>query len=115
MRTFIFVYNAKSGFWNKSIDMAHKIISPSTYLCDLCDLTHNNFSENQIWKKFRENSNYDFIFMYKDEFLSKYSMPNLKFPVIFEEDKDEMKLLIDTETLSELTLIEDLISVVQKK
>ncbi|MBQ4818437.1 GTPase [Aquimarina sp. MMG016] len=115
MRALIFVYNAKSGFWNKSIDMVHKILSPSTYSCDLCSLTHGNFSENQIWKEFRENSNYDFAFIYKDEFLDKYQIPNLKLPVIFEKDEGDLKLLIDDEELSKLTSVESLISLVKQK
>jgi len=52
MRTLIFVYNAASDIWSKSLDAAHKIISPSTYACNLCSLTHGNFSEKQVWVLF---------------------------------------------------------------
>ena len=31
----IFVYNAKSGMVNELLDFAHKIVSPSTYNCNL--------------------------------------------------------------------------------
>jgi len=49
-KTIVFIYNAHSDIWNKYIDFAHKIISPSTYACDLCSLTHGNYSEKKFGK-----------------------------------------------------------------
>ena len=77
----IFVYNARSDKINKLIDFAHKIISPSTYSCDLCTLTHTNFGQRKDWKAFLENSSYLLHVYYKDQFekslvtLAKYQDP----------------------------------------
>ena len=51
----IFVYNANSGKLNAWLDSAHKIVSPSTYDCQLCDLTYGVFKENVEWVRFRES------------------------------------------------------------
>ncbi len=113
----IFVYNAKTGFWNKSIDAAHKIISPSTYVCDLCSLTHGYFSENKIWKDFRENANAEFVFMYKNEFLNTYSNSvTYDFPVILQKtSQGEYAVLFDSKTLASITSVEELVERLKEK
>ncbi|WP_232221892.1 hypothetical protein [Methanococcoides burtonii] len=40
--TLIFVYNADSGLINEMKDYVHKIVSPSTYECNLCAITYGN-------------------------------------------------------------------------
>jgi len=115
MRTFVFVYNATSDIWNKTLDAAHKIISPSTYACDLCSLTHGNFSEKQVWKDFREGNKVHMIFMYKNEFLKTLKQENYSFPIIFEKKENELVVLFDKEKLSELQSVEELIENLQLK
>ncbi|NJM95354.1 MAG: GTPase, partial [Acaryochloridaceae cyanobacterium CSU_5_19] len=44
MDRLIFVYNANSGGINTALDIAHKLLSPSTYRCNLCRLTHDTFT-----------------------------------------------------------------------
>lgn len=39
----LFVYNADSGLFNTATDIAHKILLPETYACNLCALTHGHF------------------------------------------------------------------------
>ena len=64
----LFIYNSKSSIQDRIFDYAHKIISPKTYSCNLCKLTHHNLGEQKSWKKFIENSKHQFIFYHKDEF-----------------------------------------------
>ncbi len=40
MNSLLFVYNADSGLVAGLFDSAHKLLSPSTYQCQLCTLTH---------------------------------------------------------------------------
>ncbi len=112
----IFVYNAKSDFWNKSLDMTHKIISPDTYACDLCSLTHDSFSEKEIWKSFKEKSSVELIFMYKNEFLKKYPRnKEYDFPVILQEQQQDFAILIDSKKITSFKSVEELIVTLQKK
>ena len=117
-RTIVFVYNASNDLWNKSIDFAHKIISPSTYACDLCSLTHGNFSERKIWKFFRESIGHEFRFIYKDEFLKKYqdkSNQELQFPIVLEQKEAEFIVLISADELRQIKSTKDLIQSLQNK
>ncbi|MBW1294292.1 GTPase [Aquimarina litoralis] len=112
MKKIIFVYNAESDPWNKSLDFAHKILSPSTYSCSLCSLTHGNFSEKRIWKTFRETSPYVMVFKYKNEFLTRTkNHPNQEFhfPVVMVEKGDEYEVLISAEELGKMESVAELI------
>ncbi|MBQ4803019.1 GTPase [Aquimarina sp. MMG015] len=117
-RTILFVYNADSSSWNKYLDFAHKIISPSTYSCGLCNLTHGNFSEKKVWKVFREKSSNTMIFSYKNEFLKKHKKPKyqeLIFPVILEQKKSGLEILVKSEELKSIKSVEDLIEILSVK
>ncbi|WP_109299740.1 GTPase [Aquimarina sp. AU474] len=116
-RTVIFVYNAKSDVWSKSLDLAHKMLSPSTYNCDLCALTHGNFSEKKIWKNFKENSDVGFVFIYKDAFVKKYSnLDKYVFPIILElQDDNDPIILFDAQKLASIGSIEEFIKKLKKE
>ncbi len=116
MKTLIFVYNAKSDYWSKQVDSIHKIISPSTYSCNLCSLTHGNFSEKKIWKDFRQSTGVEIEFMYKNEFRDAY--PNVKeldVPMILKKDKNTNKVLLNSRELASLKSTEELIRELQEK
>ena len=108
----IFVYNADSGLFNSVTDFAHKIISPSTYQCQLCALTNGNFSMKQDWKSFIESLPIKTVFLYKDEFVQQYKM-NTAFPAVFIKSDDSTIILIVTkeeiETCQSLQQLKNLI------
>ncbi|MBU2995079.1 GTPase [Cellulophaga baltica] len=111
----IFVYNANSGKMNAVFDSAHKIFSPKTYSCSLCDITYGIFSENKEWKAFRNSSNLELEFLHKDEFLKDYKTKfsnNLTFPVVLTESLD---VFISTEELKALKSAENLISLIEDR
>lgn len=86
----IFVYNANAGKINSLLDSAHKLISPGTYDCKLCELTHGVFKEDVDWILFREsvkttNPNLQLEFLHKDEFEKQYWskwLPKYEYPII---------------------------------
>lgn len=114
----IFVYNANTGFWNKALDAAHKIVNPATYPCSLCGLTYGRFSEDKVWKDFRENTEDDFVFLYKDQFETVYGnryKDGVEFPSIFIEMDKDLCLFIDSKRLDGISKIEDLIKIIADK
>jgi len=115
-KTLLFVYNAQSDLWNKSLDIAHKIISPTTYNCDLCALTHGNFSERKVWTTFKNSTDFQFAFMYKDEFLKQYGEGlGIEFPVILNISQQERpEVVVDAIRLRQLSSVEQLIDVLQR-
>ncbi len=94
------------------------MLSPSTYSCNLCNLTHGNFSEKKTWKAFRERSSNSMIFLYKNEFLKKYKKPEyqeLNFPVILEQKNTGLEVLVKSEELKSIKSVEDFIEILSVK
>lgn len=107
----IFVYNADSGLVNTLMDIGHKVISPQTYKCNLCDLTFGVFFEHKQWKEFRESSNTKMEFLHKDEFEQKHAQ-KFEYPVVLQEDNDLSVAISQTE-LNQIETLDDLISQVK--
>lgn len=78
----IFVYNADSGLFNTITDIAHKVISPGTYSCRLCSLTHSYFSVKKDWTGFLAGLEAELEFLHRDELNDKYGITDIDLPVI---------------------------------
>ena len=114
----IFVYNAKSGTVDALLGGLHKIVSPSTYNCNLCVITFGNLSENKIWKAFREKSDVEMDFYHKDEFSKKFRskwLPKFDFPLVLSEEKGELVVFIPSEEINALESPAELIDVITKR
>jgi len=114
----IFVYNANSGTVSSILDGLHKIVSPSTYDCNLCAITFGNFSEDKIWKAFREESEAEMDFYHKDEFLKQFRskwLPKYDFPVLLSEENGELEMFIDSQELNNLENVNQLIATIRKR
>ena len=102
----LFVYNARSGKLNAFFDSVHKIMSPSTYSCRLCTLTHGVFQERSLWKDFRGNSGIEMLFFHRDEFLQKYGEvleSKFSYPVILRRTEEALEVFITKEELNALS------------
>jgi hypothetical protein len=114
----IFIYNANSGKHNALLDTMHKIVSPNTYNCNLCDITFGLFTENKTWRKFRETSKVEMVFLHKDEYLKKYkSKFNYKFtfPIVLAEHLESLSVFINTDELNRLKNQEGLMKEIRKR
>ncbi len=107
------IYNAKSDRFNALFDFAHKIVSPSTYACDLCKLTHSNFGERAAWKAFTETSNIPLTFYHLDEFERQYS-ETFTYPVILKKEANTLAVLLNTEAIARFKTTEELIEGIQE-
>lgn len=100
----IFVYNANSDKLNTLIDYAHKVISPSTYNCDLCKLTHSNLGERKEWIDFRKELDVAIEFYHFNEFETKFNQ-SFNYPIILNGD---LTILLDNKAISKLKNVNDL-------
>ncbi|NQY05880.1 MAG: GTPase [Flavobacteriaceae bacterium] len=113
----IFVYNVNSGLWNSAFGSAHKVLSPSTYKCNLCSLTYGAFKENIIWKQFRESTNVEMDFYHLNEFKKAFPKLNLdkfQFPVVLKSIGDKIEALLTKKTLDDIKEVDELIGVLRK-
>lgn len=107
----LFIYNADSGLINTMMDIGHKVISPDTYQCNLCDLTFGIVGENKKWKQFREESSAEMIFLHKDEFEQQYNQ-KFDYPIVIQEDQ-ELKIVISQTDLVNVSTLDQLIKTVK--
>ena len=104
----IFVYNTKSDFLSEAMGIAHKIISPSTYQCSLCALTHDNFGAKKKWKSFVKSFSIPMEFYHIEDFEKKFKT-SLNYPVVLEENEGTLKQVLTKEDLNEISNVDELI------
>ena len=99
-RNIFFVYNAKGGRWNYLIDTIHKYASPSTYDCNLCQITHD-LSMRKAWKDFIEKTPHIFHFLHSEELedlgLNEYLG---QLPICLEKIGQKYSVIIDQKTIN---------------
>ncbi|WP_276165645.1 GTPase [Zobellia alginiliquefaciens] len=114
----VFIYNANSGLKSSLLDSAHKILSPSTYDCNLCDITFGVFTENKVWRKFREETDLEMEFLHKDEYQKQYASKfgnKFTFPIILAQTSDDLQVFVGTEEMNAIESSESLVKVIQER
>lgn len=112
MTKLLFIYNANSDKINGYLDALHKVVSPKTYSCNLCDITYGIFTENKAWKNFRKESAIDMEFLHKDEFNKTYASKfgsKFTFPLVLFVNKGELEVFISSDELNRLKNANELI------
>lgn len=111
----IFVYNAKSGLFNKATDFAHKIVSPQTYNCDLCSLTYGNFSVHKEWADFISSLKMDVKFLYKNDFEILFPIEKTIYPVVYLNVDGKLNKLITASEIGKQKELHGLIELLSNK
>ncbi len=114
----VFIYNANLGKRNAIMDTMHKVLSPSTYECNLCDITFGLFSERTDWKKFRSEFPIEMEFLHKDEFEKDYASKfgySFTYPIVLCVVAGELEVFIDTLELNELQNADQLIRIIEDR
>lgn len=100
MKRLVFVYNADAGLFNLASDIAHKIFSPSTYSCQLCNLAYGYFSVRDEWSAFLASAPFESRFLHRDEFRTAYpNMKSVPLPAVFVEQDEKLELCLDSESI----------------
>lgn len=107
----LFIYNADSGKMNAMLDIAHKIISPSTYNCSLCALTHSALTEKDEWRSYKDTAKNELSFLHKDEFEKIYTQ-RFDYPVIL-DISGKPRVLLDADEINAMASVKDLINALE--
>ena len=110
----IFIYNAKSGIVNEFLDFAHKIVSPSTYNCNLCAISYGNFTMKKKWSDYISSLPVRSTFTYKDK-VSEYGYNNIELPSIIFQNGSRSKVIISSEEINKLKKIDQLINILSDR
>jgi hypothetical protein len=115
MNKLIFVYNAGSGYWNLALDIAHKVFSPATYPCHLCDLTYGVLKIRPEWQQFLDSAQTPMEFLHQDEFVQTWpAWQHLALPAILEADASgALQLKMDQAALNALPDVQALVRAIR--
>ena len=113
----IFIYNADSGIFNLVSDIAHKIFSPSTYPCSLCDLTHSPLKMKEDWRDFLAGLPMEKAFYHRDDGAAAFPGLSVALPVILyqESSRDTPQELMSAAALNGLPDLDALKTVLSQK
>ena len=104
-----FIYNANSGLISYSFGALHKIMSPKTYQCNLCKITHGAFTEKKEWTDFVKKSKHNFKFMYSDEFEKQFQQ-KFSYPCVLYKNEVNLELVLDRNNIEKFNNLEDFIN-----
>lgn len=78
----IFVYKADSDLFSRVTDAAHKVLSPGTYACDLCLLTHGWLRERRAWSDFIRALPIPCEFLHRDQLRARFPGLEVELPAV---------------------------------
>lgn len=110
-----FIYNAKAGKLNTYLDMMHKIVSPKTYPCHLCDITHGVFKIRPVWDAFVKEYAEELVFLHSDEWEAHKAYRDEQLPAVFEVKGKKAALALSAEDMEKMGLDELMAWVKERK
>lgn len=113
--TLIFVYNADSGLFNRVSDMAHKLLSPSTYACRLCALTHGHLGMHDTWRDFLDTLDVPLEFLHKDEFQRAHGHAHIALPAIVRRENGDVAEWLSAAEINACDSLEALIGRIEAR
>jgi len=113
--TLIFVYNADSGLVNTLLDIGHKIVSPETYACNFCAITHSTFSMRDEWKQFIAQIGCPVEFLHRDELAKQYGMRDVGLPAVFRRNNGTLETWITREEINRCRTLGELAQLVRTR
>jgi len=111
----VFVYNANSGALNTLLDIGHKIVSPQTYACNLCAITHSTFSMRGEWRRFVDALGLPVEFLHRDELVNRYGMRGVALPAVFLKTDGKLKVWIGRDEIDRCRTLADLEQLIQAR
>ena len=104
-----FIYNAHSGKLHALFDIAHKLVSPDTYSCDLCQITHDTFSENAAFSALKAQHPIELFHI--DEYEARHPAEE-HYPVIIVRRNGHVIQRINRDRIAQLRSVDDLGSLI---
>ncbi len=112
-RELLFVYNADSGLFNSMADAAHKVFSPETYRCNLCQVTYGWFTERSEWRDFIAGLGVPCTFLHRDELRARWPTLEIALPAVLQMEAETPTVCIDADALNGCADIDALVTLVR--
>lgn len=109
----IFIYNADGGIVQGLLDTLHKALSPATYACSLCAITHGALRMDPKWRAWLRALPVETVFLHKDEVAQALPGFAEPLPVVLAERAGERELVLSAERLAALPDVDALIAALE--
>ncbi|HLP20474.1 MAG TPA: hypothetical protein VK174_09240 [Chitinophagales bacterium] len=112
-----FVYNETSNPIEIVLNFAHRIHSPDTYACKLCDVTYGTFFVKKEWDDFLNSLPVPSKFHMKNWFIKRFpAYKNAEFPAVYSQDETgNLTLIITPEEFNRIKTLDELKQLVRNK
>jgi hypothetical protein len=104
----LFVYNAEAGFLNGMMDSLHKTVSPETYECALCSITHGMFSMDKTWRAYLKSLPHESTFYHRKDFGEAFPNAYFELPVILLQRGEKFVELVSAKQMKEASDVNSL-------
>ncbi|XOV67252.1 MAG: hypothetical protein ACFHU9_16675 [Fluviicola sp.] len=109
-----FVYNARKGVGNMIMDGLHKVVSPTTYACDLCAFTYSAVAKKKKWKAFLEAKEIPIHFYYKNTIPKEFDQ-NWEYPVVLRYENSSVTRILDRQDFAAINDLDEFIVLLKEK
>lgn len=113
--TIVFVYNAEAGLVNGIMDSIHKIVSPSTYSCDLCAITHGLARQRPEWRAWLKKSGQDAKFYHRSDFRQAWPDVHVTLPAVLVQEADQLRLIASASDLAQINNVSELVALLDAR
>jgi hypothetical protein len=104
----LMIYNADGGLANGALDLLHKMFSPATYACRLCEVTYGTFGMKRDWRATIEALSLPVTFLHRDEWLAARPGDATPLPVILMEQAGGLSTLVSADDFAGIRSLETL-------
>lgn len=115
-RRLVIVYNANAGLVAGVMDSVHKIVSPSTYPCQLCAVTYGLASMRREWRAFLDGLGMDLLFHHRPDFRAAFpAAADWPLPLVAVETDGGIEQLVTAADFAAIPDLPALIAVVRAR
>lgn len=115
MRRLVIVYNANAGIAAGVMDSVHKIVSPSTYPCQLCAVTYGLVAMKREWRVFLDGLGMEVLFHHRPDFRVAFPQAaDWPLPLVAVEQDGELHSVVSAADFGGIADLAALIAVLQR-
>ena len=114
-RRLLFIYGNDSGAVNGLIHYIHKVVSPSTYDCQLCGLTYGPLGQRAAWAHALSTLGMSSEFLHRDEAIARYGGDQPPYPAVFAVESHGLTQLITKHEIESCRDLDALITLLRAR
>lgn len=111
----LFVYAVDGGLVADVLGALHKLVSPATYPCTLCALTHGPLRPRPAWSRAIAELGIDCQFLHRDELVERHGPDQPPLPVVFLVEGDARRVLLSAADIAGCRDLDALIALLSSR